>query len=423
MTTIKELKSGTRLAVCEMKGFEGVSFKMYIYTGSGNEKKEEDYGISHLIEHMFFKGTKTRSSYQIANELDKLGIQSNAFTSKEQTCYYTYGTNDTLEKSVEVLSDMFFNSVFDEEELEREKQVVIEEINMYQDKPDIVCEMALESLYYNGTNYAHDIIGTKESVLNTTRAQILKYINKHYTPKNIVLSFAGNVTQKKAEELVNKYFEPFFKKQEKFEYNLKEKKLKINNNEIKVKKDTKQAQLSICYNSVNRANHKLTIIKDLISQMLGSGMSSRLFQEVREKLGLVYSIQTFNDANNIAGPFFITLGTNYKKVPLALKTIKKVINDIVINGFTLEELKQAKNMSISALRLRSDNPSNMASMVANFSQYRNKIYSKEELIKDYQQITLNEVNDYTKTLFNDKEITISMVSKKDDIDLLKEYLK
>ena len=150
MIKTKVLNSGTRLAVCNMNGFEGVSFKMFVFCGSSNEKDEKDYGISHLIEHMFFKGTKKRSAYEIVREFDKLGIQTNAYTSIDTTCYYTYGTGETLEKSVEIMSDMLFNSTFDAQELEREKLVVCEEINMYQDRPDAVCEMALMNEFYKG---------------------------------------------------------------------------------------------------------------------------------------------------------------------------------------------------------------------------------------------------------------------------------
>ena len=418
----KKLKSGLRLAVCNMKGLEGVSFKIFVFTGSSNETKECDYGISHLIEHMFFKGTKNRSSFEISKEFDKNGIQTNAYTSKECTCFFTYGTNDSLDKSVEIMSDLFFNSSYDKKELESEKQVVIEEIKMYQDRPDAVCDIMLENIFYDKTTYAHDIAGTEESVSNITREQILDYISKHYLPSNIVLAFAGNVTIKEAEELTQKYFES------KFDKNFYEEKIafpsdfSIDKKQIIVRKDTQQALINIGYKMENRYSSK-RYHYSIISQILGGTMSSRLFQEVREKKGLVYNISTFSDLNELTGLFSISLGTTPTKVNLALKTIKGVLDDVVKNGVTLEELNQAKKMIVSALKLSKDSPSNQATKIASQLKYFGKIISTQESIETYQKITLEEVNNTIKELFENKNYCICMVNDKLDIDLIEAFEK
>jgi len=150
-------------------------------------------------------------------------------------------------------------------------------------------------------------------------------------------------------------------------------------------------------------------------------MSSRLFQEVREKLGLVYSISSFNDVGDIASVFSISLGTSPKKVPLALKTINCVIKEVVKNGFTEEELMQAKNMTISALKLQSDSPSGMATRIATSLQYKNKIVTKEETIEKINKVTLNEINKHVKKLFDDKNCILSMVAKNTDLNLFDYY--
>lgn len=420
MITTKTLKSGLRIAVNEMKGFEGVSFKMFVFVGSSNENEEKNYGISHLIEHMFFKGTKTRTSLDIVNEFDKYGIQTNAYTSKDTTCYYTYGTNDTLDKSVEIMSDMFFNSTFDEEELKREKQVVIEEIHMYQDRPDSVCEMLMEDKFFAGTNFAHDIAGTDDIVENISREQILNYVHKNYTAKNVILSFAGNITMEEAEKLVNKYYEQNFKTSEQFMYAPQKTDFSIKTNQAKIIKDTNQAQVMIAYNTENRFESEKCRLNTVVSYILGAGMSSRLFQEVREKLGLVYSISASNDTNDLTGMFSISLGTNLKKVNLALKTIRRVIDEVVKDGFTEEELLQAKNMIISSIKLGSDVPSRQATLIASNLQYQNKIITKQEMIENYKKITLKELNEQVKSIFSHNYV-ITMVSSKNDIDLLKAY--
>ena len=419
MIKTKTLQSGLKVAVNSMKGFEGVSFKMYVFTGSAFEDDPKDYGISHLIEHMFFKGTKTRTSFDIVKEFDEYGIQSNAFTSSEVTCYYTYGTGESLEKSVEIMSDMLFNSTFDENELKREKEVVVEEIKMYQDKPDAVCEMAMNSLFYDGTNYAHDIAGSEVGVRKISREQILNYIKRKYTPNNIILSFAGNVTFEKATFLAEKYFEPFFKleKSESNNNNINQEILLKTSAKIVVK-DTNQAQIMISYLSPNRFNRKALVTNNLLSFMLGGSMGSRLFQEIREKLGLVYTINSFNDVSLISGMFSISLGTSLSKVKLALKTIKNVLNEVCEKGFSLDELNHAKNSIISSLKLRSDSPSNEATNIATQLKYRNKIYSKKSQIKEYEKITLEDVNSSAKRLFT-QDYCITMVGSSDKYDLIK----
>ena len=421
MVKTKVLNSGTRLAVDEMKGFEGVAFKIFVFTGSANESEEKDYGISHLIEHRMFKGTDKRNALQIVQEFDKFGIQSNAYTSEEVTCYYTYGTKDSLEKSVEILSDMFFNSKFDNDELKREKQVVIEEIDMYQDRPDIVCETEINRTLYDGTNFSHDIAGTAETVAKITREQIFDYINKRYTPKNIILSVAGNVKMEEIEQLVEKYFEPNFKIKEKYVPNHKDELHIVTKTQSKVKKDTSQAQVCIAYKSNNKYKIKENTLNSIISYILGGGMSSRLFQEVREKLSLVYNISAYNDTNAYSGKILISLGTNPKKVPLALKTIKKVIDESVKNRFNEEELDQAKIMDISNIKLQSDSPNNQASINASQLQVYNKTISKEQRIARILDIKLDDVNAQLKNLFDNKNYCISMVADNTDLDLIGLY--
>ena len=422
MISTKVLPSGVKVAVSSMKGFEGVSFKMFVFTGSANESKSEDFGISHLIEHMFFKGTKTRSSLDIVKEFDANGIQTNAYTSKNETCYFTYGTGDSLEKSAEIMSDMLFNSAFDETELKREKEVVVEEIKMYQDKPDAVCEMLMDANFFAGTNYAHDIAGSEDGVRKISRQQILDYYKTHYIPQNIILSFAGNVTSEKAISLVEKYFEPKFEKQKEQIESTKQDAFEIVKKQQILQKSTNQAQLMISFKTENRFNRKKLAINTLISQMLGGSMGSRLFQEVREKLGLVYTINSYNDVSPLTGMFSISLGTSLSKVKLALKTIKKVLYEVCQNGFNQNELTLAKKSIISVLKLRSDSPSNMASNIAFQLRYRNKIHSKKSQIKEYEVITLEDVNNGAKDIFL-KDYVITMVGSKDKFDLIKMFEK
>lgn len=418
MIKTKVLNSGIRLIVEDKKNLEGVSFRMYFKTGSINETPEI-FGISHLIEHMLFKGTKKRTAYEIAYELEKIGAQVNAYTSKESTCYYTYSTSDALETCVEVLSDMFFNSTFDEKELLREKNVVLEEMKMYKDQPSDVVDTLNYELFFENTPLAHDVIGNEESVNAISRQQILDYIHKYYTPNNLIICFAGHVDFDKALMLTEKYIESNFKvkKAPKFEptNNFFTPKLA----QIKQSMKTNQSHVIISYPIENCYSDSVNC--SLLNSCLASGMSSRLFQIIREKLGLVYAIFCGFNKHEIGGMFYIQFATSTKNVPLALKTIKQELNKLCKEGFTKDELNAAKTAIISNIKLGCDNVQRCAHANITNLIYRNKILTKSERIKMVKKATLKQLNDFSTNLFNLKNYTICMVGENTKIDLLKNF--
>ena len=210
MIKTKQYENGLKLVVDEMAGFESVAFNIFIKTGSVNEKVGE-YGISHFIEHMLFKGTDKRTSYEISKTFDSIGANVNAYTSLEETDFYTKSASEDTEKCVEVLSDMLFNSTFDPKEMAREKQVVIEEIKMYDDDPQSKAELLVNNNFYDGTPYSRDVAGSISSVKALTQSKMFDYKNRFYVAKNITLSFAGKIKFETAEKYVKKYFLPYFK--------------------------------------------------------------------------------------------------------------------------------------------------------------------------------------------------------------------
>ena len=415
MIEVKTLNSGTRVIVENKRGVEGVSFRMHFSIGSKDETPEI-YGISHLIEHMLFKGTKKRSAFQISYDLERVGASVNAFTSKQSTCYLTYGTKDSLKTCVEVLSDMFFNSVFDEIELEKEKQVVLEEMKMYQDTPRDVAETLIEQCFFDGTPYSHDIIGTEKSVLSITREQILEYIKKYYTPKNLVVSFAGNITLEKALKLVEEYIESGFKVKEKSEFLPNTVDFMPKRKEIKKYMQTNQSHVLIAFPVENI--FKQTPLSTYCSRSLCNGMSSRLFQIIREKLGLVYSIFSGVYSYEIGGLFIIQFATSSKNVPLALKTIRKELNKIVLKGFKNSEFKSVKKTLIANLKLNTDNLRSASSKNINSLLYLNKIETKEDRLKKYNDVKLEEVNAYAKSLFSKENYVVCLVGENTEYNLL-----
>lgn len=424
-TEIKTYKNGVTLAVTQMQGYESVAFNIYVKTGSVNES-EGFYGISHYIEHMLFKGTAKRSAYQIAKELDSLGANVNAYTDCEETTYFTKSTNENLEACVEILSDMFFNSTFDAKEMKREKKVVCEEIAMYNDDAYSKSELLVNSILYNGTNYAKDVAGTKQSVRALTKENIQKYMKKFYTPQNTIVSFTGNVTLKQAEKLMEKYFLSVYGLTLKDEVKLNDfvmpkiMKTKIENQTIKLYKDNEQANICISYKALTQYDDKKHAL-NVLSNALGRGMSSKLFQRIREKLGLVYNISSACSYNVAQGDITIHFATSTKNAPLALKAIREEIDELIKSGLTKNEFLDAKNNMLSTLKLSFENTSGInVSVCKNIKTYGRAI-TKEELLEKVGAVTLEDVNGLFKEIFDTNNYCISYVGKNTRIDLLKNY--
>ena len=205
MVHFKTFDNGLRLIVKQMPGLMSVTMGIIVRTGASIETDSED-GISHFIEHMMFKGTKKRSAFRISDEMDAIGAQMNAYTSKDLTCYYAKSTTGHAGEAFEILSDLFLNSTFPEEEMVREKGVIIEEINMNDDTPDDLCLDVLSRAFYGERGYGRNILGSRENVNSFTKSDIEKYMSRRYTAGNIVISMAGNIEPEYAEELVARYF-------------------------------------------------------------------------------------------------------------------------------------------------------------------------------------------------------------------------
>ncbi len=201
----KKYENGLRLVVKQMQGLMSVTMGILVGTGASAETDAED-GISHFIEHMQFKGTKTRNAFEVSDSFDRLGAQVNAFTGKDLTCYYSKCTSDHTAECFELLSDLFLNSTFPEDEMEREKGVVCEEIAMNEDTPEDLCLDLLARAFYGTQNYGRNILGTAQSVKSFTVADILRYKKARYCPENIVISFAGDIDGVTAQALVENYF-------------------------------------------------------------------------------------------------------------------------------------------------------------------------------------------------------------------------
>ncbi|WP_257351493.1 M16 family metallopeptidase [Pseudalkalibacillus decolorationis] len=335
MITKHTCKNGVRIVTENIPTVRSVAIGIWIGTGSRFEDRNNN-GISHFLEHMFFKGTKTRSAREIAESFDSIGGQVNAFTSKEYTCYYSKVLDNHADYALETLADMFFNSTFVEEELMKEKNVVLEEIKMYEDTPDDIVHDLLSQATYNDHPLAYPILGTEDTLNSFTGDRMRGYMEEYYTPDNIVISIAGNITDSlihKVEDFFGNYTTKYTKPEMIKPQFCTEKKAR--------KKETEQAHLCLGFEGLAVGDRS---IFDLIvlNNIFGGSMSSRLFQEVREQRGLAYSVFSYHSAHLDTGVFNIYAGTAPGQIDEVYHTINTIIGSLKHSGVTEKEVSNSK---------------------------------------------------------------------------------
>ena len=337
MVTVTTCKNGVRIVSEQINHVRSLSVGVWVNAGSRYELAEEN-GITHFIEHMLFKGTKTRSARQIAEEFDRIGGEINAFTSKENTCYYAKVLDHHGELAIDILADMFFNSAFLPEEIERERGVVLEEIYMSEDAPDDDVHEILWSTMYPDDALGRPILGTAQTLAKFDAEMIRRYMAKHYTPQNVVISVAGNIEAgllEKVEELFGSFEASPLAEEAVLTYP------KFHAGEIVKIRDTEQAHIAISFPAINVKDPNMYSFIAL-NNIIGGNMSSRLFQEVREERGLAYSVFSYQSCYADVGTFTIYASTSKQNLDTLQHQIDKTLFELVTGGVTEEELENAK---------------------------------------------------------------------------------
>lgn len=407
MRFTKTFDNGLRLVVDKIEGLFSVSAGVLVKTGSANETEKEN-GISHFIEHALFKGTETRSAFEISDYIDRIGAQINAFTSKELTCYYTKSTSEHLIDSLEVLSDIFFNAVFDSSEMEREKGVIIEEINMSEDTPEDVCLDLLSEAYYGKEGLGRTILGSIENVRSFTKKDIFNYMNKYYTADNVVISLAGNVDFNQAVELTEKLFaKKFTRLKSKPQVKSEQEKFK---NVYKSKK-IEQTHIALAMPAVSMGSEKADSI-NIANVVFGGGMSSRLFQKIREELGLAYSVYSYLSLYKDSGVLEIYAGVNTDKRDRATKAILKELEKIKTYGVTEQEFLRGKEQIKSAFIMGRESTASQMLLHGRYLLFMNKELDFNERLKQIDSVTLEQVNKVAKEIFTSTELASATVGTK-----------
>ncbi|WP_294706974.1 pitrilysin family protein [uncultured Fusobacterium sp.] len=393
---VKKLDNGIPVLIDNIESINTVSLGIFVNTGSRNEYPEES-GVSHYIEHMMFKGTETRTAKEISEIIDNEGGMINAYTSRDLTVYYIQMLSNKIGTGIDVLSDMFMNSTFSEENLEKERNVIIEEIRMYDDIPEEIIHD--ENVKYAVTGVqSNSVLGTIESLKGITRERFLKYFNEQYVASNLVISVAGKVDVDDIYTLLNKGLGKF--RDSNFRRDI-DTSFIINGGENLIKKETNQVHL--CFNTRgNGVKDDMKYPGAIISSVLGGNMSSRLFQKIREERGLAYSVYSYGTAFLEGGLFTIYAGTTKESYKEVLEIIKNEFNDIRKNGITESELQKSKNQFLSMLTFSLESSKGKMSRMANSYLLYDKVIDIDEIIEKIEKITLEDIKKTAEYLFQEE---------------------
>lgn len=419
-----ELESGSKLIAIPIENANTVSIVVYFGVGSRFEN-EKNTGVSHFIEHLMFKGTeKRKDTMEISKELDSMGAIFNAYTGKDITAYWIKVSKNYLDQALDVLSDMVQNSKFEREEIEREKGVIIQELKMYEDRPDMYVDDLLEEVIFSKTDeLGRLIIGEEEILKKITREEILDYREKFYFPENRLITVSGNINEEDIKDKIEKYFnKDYFNKKEENKEILENNLSKINklkDRDVKKEYLDKEIKVKILNKKTEQANVMLGIVikedfrikkeeLNLLSIILGGNMSSRLFINIREKNGLCYYIRSISDKYQDIGILKIHSGLDKNRLFEALKLIKEELLKIKDN-IEEEELQKAKNYIIGMLDISLEDTANISEFYGKQYLFTGDIKTNIEEKEIYKNIKLEDLQNLAKKIIDFSNLNIAII--------------
>lgn len=407
---LTKLTSGLRVLTVPMPSSESVTLTVWVKTGSRNEEKRVN-GISHFLEHMVFKGSKKRpTAKEISETVDSMGAECNAGTNKDWTNFYIKSRNAKLSTSFDVLADMVLNPILDTAEIEREKGTIIQEIAMYEDTPMMNIGNVFENLTYEGNNLGWDIAGDAKSVTNIKKDDFESYRKRYYYTDNMLVSVAGGVTSKTAIGLAQKFFAGVQNKKERasegknFVPNQSSPRVRVKN------KKSDQAHFILGFMGDGR-NYKGRFAQGILSVILGGGMSSRMFTEVRERRGLAYGVRTSIDRYQDTGYIGTYVGTDPKKAEEAVKIVLEEHYKLANKQkpVSTNEFSKAKEYLKGHAALVLEDTSAVGEYFAFQELFGKEILTPEEYFKRIDKVTLDEVYFEAKRMFDPKKLNLGMI--------------
>ncbi|MCM1289085.1 MAG: insulinase family protein [Corallococcus sp.] len=398
MEFFKQYPSGLKIIAKRLDNFHTVCFGIYVNVGSVREDVTTN-GMSHLIEHMLFKGTDRRTALQISEEMDDIGANVNAFTAKDCTCFYTKSVSDDLEKCMDILSDMYFDASFPVDELQREKQVILEEIKMCEDTPDDVSQDLISQAIFNKQPLGQTILGNAQVVEYSDRHNIENFKDLHYIPKNTVLSVAGDFNFETLDKLVMQYFESEFKV--KYAETTPEPVSRYTSQFIAKFKDIEQVHLEYAVPTCSATNDERHAVS-LLASILGGGSSSRLFQSIREQNGLAYNVYAYPSFYSSCGMLEIYAALGQENVTKVCQLLQKDICTLLNDGVTHRELERAKTQAVNGLYMGTEGNMTLMRLYGRNMLKFGRVFNVEEEVERYRSVTLNDVNSVAQRLFAQK---------------------
>jgi predicted Zn-dependent peptidase len=404
------LENGVPVVTESLKNMRSVVLGIWVKVGSRNETTEKN-GISHCLEHMFFKGTKKRSARDIAFEIDSLGGDLNAFTSRENTTFYIKVLDEYLEKGIELLSDIFLHPLFPEDELEKEKKIIIEEIKMVEDTPDDYVHDLFNQTMWGDTGLGQTVLGRRETVKSFTKSDLLTHIRKYYGTRDTVVSCAGNFDHERLIHNLKKNLgnlrrgsEPERRPPPQYE------------GKVSVfKKDLAEAHICLGVKGLSQVS-KDRYSLFVLNTILGAGISSRLFQEIREKRGLAYSIYSFIASYFDTGIWGVSAGVSRRKVREVLELIIKEMTGLK-DTMDEAELKRAKEQLKGNIVLGLESTSSRMNNIARQEIYHGRYYSPKEIIHEIESITLKQIKDLVDKLVQKEYISLTVYGPVNEEDV------
>ena len=402
------LANGVRVVSLAMPHVRSVSMGVWVHVGARDEIDAES-GLSHFIEHMIFKGTTRRTAYQIAKEFDAIGGQTNAFTSMEHTCYHARVLDTQLPAMVDILSDIFLNSVFDDREIERERPVIFQEIGMVEDNPEELVHVMMGPAFWGGHPLGRSILGSRENILQFDQTAIKGFFKKFYQPDRILISVAGNVDHERVLELVGPVFSSIEAGSDISERTPPDVQSSIQGRH----RDLEQVHICLGLKGVSLTDSS-RFAASLLNTILGGNMSSRLFQIIREERGLAYAVYSFLNAYTDAGMFGVYSAVSPTEAETCVALIMEQIRRLKKEPVPAERLRDAKEFTKGNLLMATESPDNQMVRLAQNEFFFGQPVSVESVIERIDSVTAGDLLDLATCCWNDCSAALTMVGPGSD---------
>ncbi|MCL1944487.1 MAG: insulinase family protein [Firmicutes bacterium] len=414
MIKLMEYDNGLRVVLNQNNNIRSVCVGIWVGVGSAFEDKINN-GISHFTEHMLFKGTDKLSAFDVADRLESVGVVVNAFTGKENTCYYFKCVDDYTEHCFELLSHIYFDSAYKKEDLDKERNVIIEEINMVEDSPEDIAYDLISKVNFGEHPLGQTILGSIDNVKRFDGDTIRNFINVHYKSTNVVLSFAGNITHKDVDRLVRKYFLDRV-----FVGSVQHNTIKpqYRNTAESYFKEFEQSNIIVSFPSI-KFNDEQSHALSLLNAILGGGMSSRLFQNIREQAGLAYSVYTTPSAYLDCGVFNVVCNITHTNTNRVLGMLKSELVSFVKNGVSDSEFERAKAQLKSAFVFGQESVQSCMIATGKLMLSANELFDYNKRIQGIEQVTKSQLNKLAQQIFDFNQVSCAYVGKPIEVDLLK----